>query len=228
MIATQPTHPAGTRFAAACLATLMLAVAACSSTNPTSPSASTRGSGAAPTATVAPSATPAPTATAISTATTAPAITPAALPSAATPSPSPEITLPTAAHTPQSIHLILHPTNDTVGSLEGCSDAGTCQGDYMIGDDPLVDPVTGKEVGTFAYECFLVDVADTLFHCPGVTITLTGRGLIVFTELIEHEIGKPPAVSPITGGTGEFLGATGTVTAKVLSGKGDFVVSITG
>jgi len=33
--------------------------------------------------------------------------------------------------------------------------------------------------------------------------------------------------SPITGGTGEFLGATGEVTARVLSGAGDFVIAIT-
>lgn len=127
----------------------------------------------------------------------------------------------------RTIHLILHAVNDTVGSLPGCSGSGPCQGDFMVGYDPLFDADTGKEVGTFAYECFLVDVASFRYHCPGVTITLTGRGLIVFTELIEHETGKPPAVSPITGGTGEFLGATGTVTAKVLSGEGDFVVSIT-
>ena len=60
-----------------------------------------------------------------------------------------------------------------------------------------------------------------------MTITLTGRGQIVFTEVIQHEPGKPPTVAPITGGTGEFLGATGTVTAKVLSGADDFVISTT-
>ena len=134
--------------------------------------------------------------------------------------------LPAAASQPQTIHLILHPVNDTGGSPPGCS--GPCHGDFMAGYDPLFDADTGKEVGTFAYECFLVDVASFRYHCPGVTITLTGRGLIVFTELIEHETGKPPAVSPITGGTGEFLGATGTVTAKVLSSEGDFVIEIAG
>jgi len=149
---------------------------------------------------------------------------------AATPAPTPAPTAtplsPAAASEAQTIHLILHPVNDTVGSPTGCSSAGSCQGDFMIGYDPLVDAETGKEVGTFAYECFLVDPASTLYHCPGITITLTGRGQIVFTELIEHLPGKPPAVSPITGGTGEFLGATGTVTAKVLSGAGDFVITI--
>jgi hypothetical protein len=97
----------------------------------------------------------------------------------------------------------------------------------MTGDDPLFDADTGKEVGSFAYRCILVDVASLRYGCSGVTITLDGRGQIVFTELIQHEVGRPPAVSPITSGTGEFLGATGTVTAKVLSSGGDFVIAIT-
>jgi hypothetical protein len=73
----------------------------------------------------------------------------------------------------------------------------------------MFDVATGKQVGTFAYECFLVDVQFTLYHCPDATITLTGRGQIVFTEVIQHEPGKPPAIAPITGGTGEFLGRHG-------------------
>jgi hypothetical protein len=198
-----PTPPIPARRAAillTVLATLGLTLAACGS-------AATLSQTPRPivAATAALTATPTPTPT------TAPAATP----------------MPAAASQSQTIHLILHPVNDTVGSLTGCSSAGTCQGDFMVGYDPLVDAETGKEVGTYAYECFLVDVASTLYHCPGVTITLTGRGQIVFTELIEHEPDKPPAVAPITGGTGEFLGATGTVTAKVLSGAGDFVITIT-
>ena len=60
-----------------------------------------------------------------------------------------------------------------------------------------------------------------------MTITLTGRGQIVFTEVILHEPGKPPATAPITGGSGEFLGAMGEVTARVLSNGGDFVITLT-
>jgi hypothetical protein len=127
----------------------------------------------------------------------------------------------------ETIHLSLHPTNDTEGSLAGCSNPGTCQGDYMVGYDPLFEVATGKQAGMLAYECFLVDVGSTLYHCPGMTITLIGRGQIAFTEVIEHEPGKPPAVAPITGGTGEFLGATGDVTARVLSGGGDFAITLT-
>jgi hypothetical protein len=163
--------------------------------------------------------------------TTAPTLTPepttAATASAAVSPSAGPVAAPPAASQPQTIHLVLRPINDTIGSLTGCSGAGSCQGDFMVGYDPLFDAETGKEAGTLAYECFLVDPESVLYHCPGMTITLSGRGQIVFAELIEHEIGKPPAVSPITGGTGEFLGATGTVTAKVLSGAGDFVISIT-
>jgi len=60
-----------------------------------------------------------------------------------------------------------------------------------------------------------------------VTITLTGRGQIVFTEIIQHEPGKPPAIAPITGGSGEVPGAMGEVTARVLPDRGDFVITIT-
>jgi hypothetical protein len=42
-----------------------------------------------------------------------------------------------------------------------------------------------------------------------------------------HQPGKPPATAPITGGTGGFLGATRTVTAKVLSTTGEFVITFT-
>lgn len=166
-----------------------------------------------------------------------PASTAAAL-SAAPPSPSPTIVAPSVAppalasaavSQPQTIHLIDYPTNGTdisVGSLTGCKDS-TCQGDYIIGYDPVVDALTGKTVGTLAYECFLVDPGSTLYHCPGNTFTLTGRGQIVFTEVILHEVGGPPTIAPITGGTDEFLGATGTVTSKKVSAGGDFVITIT-
>jgi hypothetical protein len=165
--------------------------------------------------------------TAASTAAPTPAHTaaPAATLASATAAPS----SPAPATQPQTIHLNVHPINDTmvpVGSLTGCTHGSACQGDYMIGYDPAFDVTTGKEVGTLAYECFLVDPASIRYHCPGNTITLTDRGQIVFAEVIEHEVGRPPAVAPITGGTGEFLGATGTVTAKVLSGAADLVIAI--
>jgi hypothetical protein len=144
---------------------------------------------------------------------------------------APGASLPTtspaaAASGARTIHLILRPVNDTIGSLKSCSTETSCQGDFMVGYDPLIDPTTGEVVGALAYECFLVDPGSTLYHCPGNTITLEGRGQVVFTELIQHAPGKPPSIAPITGGSGEFRGATGTVTAKVLADGGDFVITI--
>jgi hypothetical protein len=201
----QPIRVYRAHFVVTCLAIAALALAACSGAATAAPTAS-------PTAppTAAPTATP----------TAPPTSTPTAAATAAS-------MLPAAVRQPQTIHLILHATNDTVGSLTGCSGTKSCQGDFMVGYDPLYDAASGKKVGTFAYECFLVDTGSTLYHCPGVTITLTGRGQIVFTEVIQHEPGMPPAIAPITGGTDEFLGATGTVTAGVLANGGDFVITIT-
>jgi hypothetical protein len=201
MILTVVTRPACGHRITACLATLALALAACGGASPIPP--------ASPAA-VSP--------------------TPPARRAPDTASPdtaSSDTTSSATENESQTIDLVLRAVNDTVGSLAGCSTPGPCQGDYMVGYDPLVDAGTGNEVGTFAYECFLVDVASTLYHCPGATITLTGRGQIVFTEVIEHESGKPPAVAPISGGIGEFLGATGTVTATVAGGGGGFLVTLT-
>lgn len=121
-------------------------------------------------------------------------------------------------------------TDVSVGTLTGCTDTTGCQGDYVLGDDPLIDATTKEEVGSLLFECFRVDVGSTLFHCPGNTITLTGRGTIVYTEDVHFASGYAPNVWPITGGTGEFLGVTGTVTSpadSTYTGGGDFVITIT-
>jgi hypothetical protein len=187
-------------------ATLALALAACSSSPTASPSASVRGSPAAePTASQAQ--TPSPSASAY-----------------------PVIASPGAIGQSQTIHLTLRPGNDTyvpVGSLTGCTNKSSCQGDYLIGDDQLFDATTGKEVGTLAYVEFVVKTGDTLFHSPANTITLTGRGQIVFSETLYDDGSGRPATGAITGGTGEFLGATGEVVSRSLRGSGDFVITIT-
>jgi len=227
MIATEPTRATRVSFVVACLATLALAFAACGSANPSaglnaSVSSST---GPEPSASQARSVIPAVSASPARA--TSPARTASPTPSASESAPAP---LPTAAHQPQTIHIFDYPTGGTdvrVGSLTGCTDT-TCQGDYIVGYDRVVDAATGREVGTLAYECFLVDPGSTLYHCPGNTFTLTGRGQIVFAEVIQPEAGGPPTTGPITGGTGEFLGATGFVVSQKISNGGDFVVTITG
>ncbi len=135
-----------------------------------------------------------------------------------------------SAKPPQTIHLTLQPGNDTyvsVRSVTACTNTTSCQGDYLIGDDLLFDAATGKQVGTLVYVEFVVDTGDTLFHSPANTITLTGRGQIVFSETLYDDGSGRPATAAIIGGTDEFLGVTGFVISRSLSGRGDFVVTIT-
>jgi hypothetical protein len=223
-----PTHPiraTSAHMVFAGLATLVLVLAACGSTNPpASPSASVSSSTRAPTAT--------PAVTGIA----RPATTPSA--TVATPSSGPVTTLPPAADRPQTIHVLEDPGQFTfghVGSVTGCNSAA-CQGDTMIGRSRMLDAATREGIGTFLVNCVLIDVSQTLYHCPANTITLTGRGQIVFTETLLWGGGGPGqdtwatwAPWPIIGGTGEFLGATGTVDSPADStwSAGDFVITIT-
>lgn len=154
--------------------------------------------------------------------------------SPATPSPA-----PTAAEQ-VTIHVLEDPVDFThvlVGSLTGCTTASTtgCLGDQLIGRSRLLDAGAGhKEVGKFLVSCFLVDPAQSLYTCPANTITLTGRGQIIFTEsLLFREASAREwedwAPWPIIGGTGEFLGATGTVDGAIDSSWPyfDAVITIT-
>jgi hypothetical protein len=138
-----------------------------------------------------------------------------------------------SANQPRTIHVLEPARNVTqvsVGSLTGCTSTTGCQGDYVLGDDPLLDATSNREVGSLLFECFRVDTGSSLFHCPGNTITLTGRGQIVYTENVHFATGYAPDLWPITGGTGEFSGATGFVTSPAdtsYTDGGDFVITIT-
>lgn len=164
---------------------------------------------------------------------------PALLLTACSPAASPAGSVPPAsAATPQTIHVLEEPgafTFGHVGSSTGCK-AGDCQGDTMIGRSRMLDAVTHGVVGAFLVDCFLIDPGQRLYHCPANTITLTGRGQIVFTETLlwgGGGAGKDTwatwAPWPIIGGTGDFLGATGTVDSPAEStwSAGDFVITIT-
>jgi hypothetical protein len=133
---------------------------------------------------------------------------------------------------PSTIHVIEHPTNVTyvkVGSISDCTGT-TCLGDYYAGSSSMTDATTGKVVGTFVFECFVVNADSGLFHCPSDTLDLTGRGQIVFTEsvYIGNKDAPPSWPWPIIGGTGEFLGGTGTVSspADSTAADGDFVITL--
>jgi hypothetical protein len=165
-----------------------------------------------------------------------------AAPSIAPPSPAPTVDapsvapaslVPAAAGKAQTIHVLENPldwASVNVGSLSGCTVA-PCLGDYLVGRSSLSDATTKKTVGTLVTECFLVDAASGEYHCPSVMLTLTGRGKIVFSEnpFIGAKTASASEDMPIIGGTGEFLGMTGSVAspANSTSSYGDFVITIT-
>jgi hypothetical protein len=135
-----------------------------------------------------------------------------------------------SADQPSTIHVIEHP-EDVSYVRAGCG-AARCLGDYYVGHSSMSDATTGETVGTFVFECFVVDDVSGLFHCPTSTLDLTGRGQIVYTESVYIGNEDPPAPAgpwPIIGGTGEFLGASGTVASPEDStaSSGDFVITIT-
>ncbi len=137
---------------------------------------------------------------------------------------------PSSSGQTQTIHLIEHPTNTnsvSIGSLTGCTNATSCRGDYLLGDNPVFDAATNKQVGTTTFECFFFDPGSLLLHCPGITITLTDRGQIVYNGVVDLGGDVRLANGTIIGGTGEFLGATGTVTGKKVANTSDIVITIT-
>lgn len=151
------------------------------------------------------------------------AAAPSAAPLTSTPAPAAPIsvaTAPAAANQPTAIHLLEDPIDFTdvkVGSLTGCTSTGGCLGDQLVGHSRMLDAATHKEIGAFLVNCVLIDPGQSLYSCPANTITLTGRGQIVFTEslLFTSDASRQALDAwrpwPIIGGTGEFLGATGTV-----------------
>jgi hypothetical protein len=137
---------------------------------------------------------------------------------------------PSASGQRKTIHLIEHPTNTnsvSVGSLTQCTDPTSCRGDYLLGDNPVFDAATNKQVGTTTFECFFFDPGKLLMHCPGVTITLADRGQIVYNGIVDLGGQVRLANGTIIGGTGEFLGATGTVTGKKVADNSDIVITLT-
>jgi len=208
MTRTQSIRTTRGRLLVVCVASLAMALSACSTNPPANPPASVAGGAIAESSASPPTTRPVPSAS--------PAISPAG-----------------TVNEPKTIHVLEPARNVTqvsVGSLTGCTSQTACQGDYVLGDDPLIDATTGQEVGSLLFECFRVDTPSSLFHCPGNTITLTGRGQIDYVEDVHFAPGYAQEQWPITGGTGEFLGATGFVTSpadSTYTEGGDFVITYT-
>lgn len=160
-----------------------------------------------------------------------------AAPASDRPSSAPASAVPLAAAQPQTIHLLEEPGEFTfghVGALTRCG-TGDCQGDTMIGRSRMLDAATHKVAGAFLVDCVLIDPGQKLYHCPANTISMTGRGQIVFTESLlwggsgaGQDTWATWAPWPIIGGTGEFLGAVGVIDSPADSAwsAGDFVITI--
>ena len=160
-----------------------------------------------------------------------PTLAPPRATATATATSSPVATLPPAAHRPQTIHVLEDPLDFRTVPVAGCASAVGCKGDKLIGTSRLLDADTRAVVGSFAVRCELIDPAQNRFHCPANAMTLTGRGDIVFDETVSiGNKGAPAGPWPIIDGTGEFAGATGSVSSPADStwSYGDFVITITG
>jgi hypothetical protein len=89
---------------------------------------------------------------------------------------------------------------------------GPSQGDFMAWDDPLKDMKTGKIVGHIDGTCFLVNVKQLLYNCPGVD-SVFSDGSIWSAGLLSL---KGAAVPPdaLIAGTGAYAGAHITLSGK--------------
>jgi len=76
---------------------------------------------------------------------------------------------------------------------------GPSQGDFQAWDDPLKDMKTGKIVGHISGTCFLVDVAQQLYDCPGVQTNFSDGTIVVTGQLSLKGAPVPPDVAQGTG-----------------------------
>jgi len=140
------------------------------------------------------------------------------------------MTLPPPAHRPQTVHVLEDPIAFQTVQIPGCTSTAGCEGDQLNGRSWMLDATTRSVVGTFVVRCVLIEPNQNLYHCPANTVTLNGRGDIVFDETVSLDGHPFPEPWPIISGTGEFLGATGSVESPDDSTwtYGDFVITITG
>jgi hypothetical protein len=88
---------------------------------------------------------------------------------------------------------------------------GASQGDFQAFNDPLKDLKTGKIIGHIDGTCFLVDVKQQLYNCPGVD-TVFSEGTIWAQGLFSLK--GAPVPPDIVHGTGEYENAEITISGK--------------
>lgn len=100
------------------------------------------------------------------------------------------------------IHVIEHATTDTVVDLTANGDS---TGDLLTFHNEVFDEATGDVVGTSHGDCIRIEVGVS-WECRWVT-TLEVGSLAVEGPFFDAS----PSVLAITGGTGEFRGARGSM-----------------
>ncbi len=85
---------------------------------------------------------------------------------------------------------------------------------YALGGDPSSPVPIGEPIGRLVGVCTLVTASEGI--CHGV-YDLTGRGTL--TAYLELEVGSGVNHVAITGGTGEFAGASGTAEEAFVPGS---------
>jgi hypothetical protein len=103
---------------------------------------------------------------------------------------------------------------------------GPSQGDFMAWNDPLKNLKTGKIVGHIDGTCFLVDVQQQLYNCPGVE-SVFGNGSIWAEGLFSLK-GAPVPPDAVIAGTGAYAGAHITLGGKPVGTNAfDWIYTIT-
>jgi hypothetical protein len=89
---------------------------------------------------------------------------------------------------------------------------GESIGDYIVFQEKLFH--AGERVGSAAVVCHLTRARRTVFRLLcWATVTLRGRGdIIVQGKVAFREGSTMPPVLAVTGGTGDYVGASGTMT----------------
>jgi hypothetical protein len=136
----------------------------------------------------------------------------------------------TASHIPPSKQTVIRfrelNTGETyvpVQKLVGTNTAAN-NGDYLIFQDPLVDPSSAKRLGTVYGVCLTTDVQKSVFYCPGVTFVFDKEGTLTSAGAI----GVPGRAETfgIFGGTGKFSASRGTLRASFGQASNDWTLRL--
>jgi hypothetical protein len=133
---------------------------------------------------------------------------------------SPSSSTTTNGGTTKTIHVI-QPASAVFTNVD-VGPTGDSPGDYVVITSPLLSPATHQRVGSAAAVCTLVKVTPT-FPSQCVGTGSFSAGDITIQGIFRSVTGKANVLA-VTGGTGAYRTAHGTVTVTILkSGATDLV-----